>query len=102
MGGGISKEMAAERRAGENSKWPKRFVFASESRHIETGPTSVWNNGELWRVIGVPSEVPTGKRWKVTLEEVPSDTPWTATEDEMDKAIVESKDKLVAAELSKG
>lgn len=101
MGGGIPKAMAAHMRAGENPNWPKRFVFASQSQHIETASTSVWNDGALWRVIGVPSEVPTGKRWKVTIEEVPSDTPWAATELEMDKAIAESKQKIIAEELAK-
>jgi hypothetical protein len=101
MGGGIPKAMAAHMRAGENPNWPKRFVFASKSRHIETESTSVWNEGELWRIVGIPGEVPTGKHWKVTLEEIPYDTPWTATEAEMDKAIAESKEKLIAAELEK-
>jgi len=79
----------------------KRFVFASRSRHIETSSTSVWNDGELWRVVGIPSEVPIGKHWKVTLEEIPSDTPFTATESELDKAIVDSKEKLITTELER-
>jgi hypothetical protein len=59
------------------------------------------NDGELWRIIGIPGKVPTGKKWKVTLEEVPSDTKWTATEEEMDKSIAESKEKIKADELAK-
>ncbi|MCK9567582.1 hypothetical protein M0R72_01370 [Candidatus Pacearchaeota archaeon] len=101
MGGGIPKTLAAHMRAGENPNWPKRFVFASTSRHIETASTSVWNEGELWRVVGVPGEVPTGKHWKVTLEEIPSDTLFTATEEEMDKAISNSKQKIIDEELAK-
>lgn len=73
----------------------KRFVFASESQHIETGSTSVFNKGEWWRIIGIPSEVPTGKKWKVTLEEIPYKTPWTATEAEMDKAIADLQEPIV-------
>ena len=87
---------------GMRKESPKRFVFASESRHLSTNSASVWNEGELWRVVGIPGVVPTGKKWKVTLEEVPYDTEWEATEDEMNKAIAKYKGKITADELSKG
>lgn len=78
--------------AGGISKNPKKFVFVSESRYLSVNSASVWNDGELWRVVGIPGNVPAGKKWKVTLEEVSSDTKWTATEEEMDKSISEIKD----------
>lgn len=57
---------------------PCKYIFVSESQHVEVNTHSVWNDGELWRVVGIPKHVPTGLRFKVTLEQVPNDTPFDA------------------------
>lgn len=73
----------------------RKFVFISESRHVEVNTDSVWNDGELWRIIGIPSDVPTGTRFKVILEEVPSSTPFdTPVEDDNEKELKELKHKI--------
>jgi hypothetical protein len=50
---------------------PLKFEFISESRRLTVQSESAFSDGELWRIIGIPTEVPVGKRFKVTLEEVP-------------------------------
>jgi hypothetical protein len=72
---------------------PRKYVFVSESQHIEVNSHSVWNDGELWRIVGIPKHVPTGLRFKVTLEQVPNDTPFD-TEFEDEKTIESLKQKV--------
>jgi hypothetical protein len=54
---------------------PLKFEFISESQHIVTLSDRDFSDKELWRVIGIPREVPVGKSFKVTLEELQKDLP---------------------------
>ena len=75
---------------------PRRFVFVSESRYIDVN--SVWNDGELWRIIGIPKHIPTGLRFKVTLEQVPNSTPFDTEFKDKEETIYQLKARIIELE----